>query len=145
MLEQLKKRSEEREKKFASIQERMTKAVELTKIQMEMRMRLDEPSKNALDSKYKNGLVSDINDIEQQKIDILKTILGDGFDPMINILDENGGSKEMALSAYVKSVAEFLPPDDKVVPPPAPTVPGEPKKVGKFMVYNGGKNDGTTH
>lgn len=117
----------------ASVTERLSQVQKMTQAQFALLAQIDEPSKNALHSKYKNNLSSEIKQIEEEKASILKSILKDGYDPTITF--ESGGKKEqMKLSAYLKKagiVAEE-------------SVNSGGKKVGKFVVYDCG-SDGMTH
>jgi hypothetical protein len=114
---------------------------------MELRAQAEMPSKNAVHSKYKNGLVAEINEIEQQKLEILRTVLAEGFDPMITVLHDGGGKEEIPLSAYVLTSQQAVDSGagKKQEAAPHPGMDQPPRKVGKFFIYKGGKDDGTTH
>lgn len=142
LIAQIKAKAAEAEQKKGSIQARLVKAAEIAQEQANIRSQMEMPSKNALHSRYKNGLVGEIQDLEQQKLDILKSVLADGYDPMIVTQNENGTKGEIPLSAYVNE-AELALADS--LGETLPTDPNRPKKSGKFIVYKGGKDDGTTH
>jgi hypothetical protein len=147
LLDELKKKAQEMDDKRESIKQRLVKASELAQAQTELRAQAEMPSKNSLHSRYKNGLVEEITNLEYQKLDILKTVLAEGFDPMITVLNDAGGKEEMALSVYVNEALSTL---NKVrpggaAPEPEPNLPTEAKKIGKFVIYKGGKDDGTSH
>jgi len=145
---QIKAKAQEMDEKKSSIKERLVKASELANAQMAIRSQMETPSKNALHSRYKNGLVGEIQEMEAQKLDLLRTILAEGFDPMITVVNEAGAKTEMSLSAYVVEASGQL---DKshgsATPPPVPlNNPNQSRKAGKFVVFKGGKDDsGTTH
>ena len=149
LMEQLKiKASADMDQKKSSIKERLAKASEIAKAQAAIRSRIEMPSKNGLDSRHKNGLVYELQDLEQQKLDLLKTILAEGFDPMITMVNEVGDKTEVPLSTYVNEAIGALGASTGVTPtssPATPTEPDQPKKIGKFLLYKGGKDDGTTH
>jgi hypothetical protein len=148
LINALKAKAEEIKSKEASIKDRLVEAAKLAQTQMDLRAQAEMPSSNSLHSRYKNGLVAEIADLEQRKIDILRTVLGDGFDPMITVVNDAGVREEIPLSEYVATAADHLAKHgygSEPTPPPVPTDPGQPKKVGKFIIYNGGKGDGTTH
>lgn len=146
LLDQLYKKTAEVEQKKELIKDRLTQASELAKMQMELRAQAEMPSKNAVHSKYKNDLVHEINDMEHRKLDLLRTILAEGFDPTITVFDETGQRNEVPLSSYVNEATNLLGVrNDKQPEAPKDTGLGEPKKVGKFLIYKGGKDDGTTH
>jgi hypothetical protein len=133
--------------KDRSIKDRLTQAGKLAALQLDLRAQVDMPSKNALHSKYKNGIAAEIADIEQQKLDILRTVLAEGVDMMITVVHDGGERGEILLSQYVAQAQVAFNEHAGIKPEAVPTAPGQgqPKKVGKFFVYNGGKNDGTVH
>jgi hypothetical protein len=154
LLDQLKAKVKEQvqgldiEQKKTSIKERLVKASELANAQMDIRAQMEMPSKNALHSRYKNGLIGELQDMEQQKLDLLRTVLAEGFDPMITVINESGAKSEIPLSTYVDEATGVLSRHLGETPPPPPsdaTDPTQPRKAGKFFVYKGGKDDGTTH
>ena len=79
----------------ASVKERLRKAVELTSKQSKINVR--------------NGpeFVMAHNELELEKLAVLKTILADGYDPVITIR-YNTGDQEMLLSAYIQSISKGL-------------------------------------
>jgi hypothetical protein len=147
LLEDLQAKTQEMEQKTSAIKERLVRASRIAQTQMELRAQAEMPSKNGLHSQYKNGLASEINELEREKLAILRTILSDGFNPMITVILEGGGKEEISLSEYVtrQTAATGDKKPDAAQPPPLPSVPNEPRKVGKFFIYKGGKDDGTTH
>ena len=147
LLEQIKGKVKEQSQK-ESIKERLIKASDMAKAQMELEAAMEQPSKNALHSRYKNGLYSELQDMEQQKLDLLSTILAEGFDPMITVINKSGVKSEIPLSSYVNDATGVLKKslgEDPSSPPTTPEDPTQPRKVGNFIVYKGGKDDGTVH
>ena len=113
----------------------LREAAEIAKIQMEMLSQIDAPSKNALHSKYKNGLISEIQELETQKMALLKQVLDSGFDPTITVMNDEGVLEEQLLSDYFNSPHGVVPPvKEKPV-----------RKLGKFTLFKGGKDDGKGH
>jgi hypothetical protein len=143
LLNQIKAKAEEMDRQKNSIKERLTKASELAQQQMALKAQMEMPSQNALHSKYKNGLVGELQDMEQQKLDLLKTVLAEGFDPMITVVSETGVKTEIPLSTYVNEATVLL--NESVGTKPAAPEVLQPKKAGKFIVYQGGKDDGKSH
>lgn len=125
-----------------SIVERLREAARIAEEQLALRAQAEMPSKNSLHSRYKNGLVGQLQDLEQQKISILKTVLGDGVDPLITVSKDGGGREEIKLSQYVAEAEEVLGSMGYVAPQEQSQ--GGPKKAGKFIIYKGGKDDGST-
>lgn len=137
--EEIRKQTFDVEEKKESIRARLFEAVKLAEEQMELRAQAEMPSKNSLHSRHQNGLIYKINELEKRKIDILRSILKDGFDPTITVLNEGGSREEIPLSAYIAR-------NDGVEESPATPSPNGPRKAGKFVIYKGGKDDGeTTH
>jgi hypothetical protein len=151
LLEEVKKKAVDLEQKYGSVKDRLLKAAQIAQTQMELRSQAEMPSKNSLHSKYKNGLAAEINELEQQKLDVLKSVLAEGFNPMITVIHDGGSKEELPLSDYVlmsqDAVNSIAGNKKEVTPPPPPTSPESvaPKKVGKFFVYSGGKDDGKAH
>ena len=77
--------------KIRSIKERLVRVQEITRLQLDLVGAIDQPSKNALHSRYKNGLNEEIKLLEEEKLEILKSILRDGFDPVITVVGEKIG------------------------------------------------------
>ena len=148
LLSKIKTKATELNKKESSIKDRLVKASAIAQTQMAIRAQLEMPSKNSLDSKYKNGLVSELQDLEQHKLDLLRTVLAEGFDPLITVINESGNKTEVPLSAYVNEAAGVLNTHQGSAAPA--TTPqndtDQPKKTSKFVLHKGGKDDnGTTH
>ena len=121
----------------ASVRERLKKSQDLTKKQLELFSAIDMPQKNALDGKYKQQLNDEIKLIEEQKIEILSSILNDGFDPVITIINEKAQNENIKLSEFFKMRSL----DPRKYAKDAGPVP-PPKKIGKFTVYTGGNDSG---
>lgn len=150
LAEKIKEEALKIEQKATSIKERLTEASNIAKAQLEIRAQIEMPSKNALDSKFKNGLMLELNDMEVKKLDILRTILGDGFDPTITVIKDGGHKEDVPLSMYVAEAQRIVDvalgkPTSSTSPPLPPIEDDQPKKVGKFFIYKGGRDDGTSH
>jgi hypothetical protein len=107
--------------------EKLKKVREISVKQMELKGQIEMPQKNSLDGKYKNQLSEEIRVLEEEKINILNSILKDNIDPEILVLDEFGNTKTMKLSEYMNKMGYSIK-DNKNHEKP------------KFTVYNGGKN-----
>lgn len=126
--------------KISSIKDKLIRAGQIAQQQAELRDAAQQPSKNAMHSRYKNGLIGEMSKLENEKNDILKSILDEGFDPTITVVDSAGEQKQMTLSEYLSGNQSAM--EEEVSKDP-----NAPRKVGKFTVHNGGKPDGgeTTH
>ncbi len=120
-------------KRPETVNERMKKVKAITEEQLDLQSGAQGPQKNSLHGRYKNGLIGRIKELEEQKNDILRSILADGFDPEITVMDGSGVVSTIKLSEFMAQNGITMPPK------PAPT---STKQVGKFTVHRGGKDDG---
>jgi len=88
-------------KKATDVQERMNKVKQITKEQLDLQMQVELPQKNALDGQYKNSLSRKITSMEEEKKGILQSILNDGFDPEITIMNSESKLETMKLSEFM--------------------------------------------
>ena len=124
------------ENKRESIIDRLKQAQAITQQQLDLGASAEQPSKNALHSRYKNGLVGEIKKLEDDKLKLLQSILDDGFDPLITVIDSDGTRQELPLSHFVNSKEAGIATSPN---------PDTSKRTGKFVVLKGGKDDGTVH
>lgn len=132
---ELQKSATEIEKGLKNVTARLNRVREITEHQMNLLGQIDQPSKNALHSKYKNDLNHEVKKLEEEKNKILKSILKDGYDPTLTLLTETNQKESIKLSQYLAR-AGLIPKE----PTPPSDDPNGPKKVGKFTVYNGGSS-----
>ena len=129
--------------KKESVSSKMKRVKVITDEQLDLSARADGPQKNGLDGKYKNSLMSHMKSLEEEKNEILKSILRDGLDPELTTMDSSGVITKMKLSEYLAYMGVSMEPKAKS--------PQEIKteRMGKFTVHRGGKDDGsgssTTH
>jgi len=128
-------------KSLESVSVRMKKVKELTSEQLELYSAASGPQKNALHGRYKNGLNGRIKEIEEEKTAILKSIITDGFDPEISVMDDAGVITKIKLSEYLAQSGIVIPPKEEAKETP------KAKQLGKFTVVKGGRDDSgnTTH
>lgn len=121
----------------ASISDRMQRVKDITEEQLVLSQQADGPQKNSLDGKYKNGIIRQIKALDEEKNNILSSILSDGHDPELTTIDGQGVVSQMKLSEYMAYMGIKMEPKTK----PKST------QIGKFTVVRGGKDDGgeTTH
>lgn len=141
-LKEKKAKLEAVKKTAESLEKRMKRVREITKEQVDLANRADGPQKNSLDGKYKNGLIGQIKKLEEERNDIMRSILKDGFDPELTTMDEIGVVTKMKLSEYMAYMGIKM---EK----PAPAKPTRTaEQIGKFTVIRGGRDDDggeTTH
>jgi hypothetical protein len=121
---------------------RMKRIKDITDEQLELAQQADGPQKNGLDGKYKNNLNRQIKALDEEKNNILISILEDGHDPELTTMDSSGVVTKMKLSEYMAYMGIKMPPKS----PPKETQ-SKIERIGKFTVVKGGKDDGgdTTH
>lgn len=124
---------------------RLSKVREITEEQLDLGSQVGRPQKNALDGKYQNMISRQIKALEEQKQEILKSILDDGLDPTVGVQKEDGTIERVKLSEYMAK---------QDTPPAKPPTPSELKqeriKKLNLSLIRGGKSDGegsgnTTH
>lgn len=132
-LEKKKAELKERVKKAESIESRMKRVKEITAEQVDLAQRADGPQKNSLDGKYKNGIIREMKRLDEEKNDILKSILTDGHDPELTTIDEAGVVSKMKLSEYMAYMGIKMDPPKSQQP--------KVEQIGKFTVIRGGLDD----
>lgn len=113
---------------IGSIKQRFKEFDRLTKDQQNLFKSADAPSRSASHSKFKNSVFSEIKQIEEKKRDILKSILEDGFDAPVQMVDGDGTMTRMRIS-------EVLAKDSKTDPIPSQ------KPERKLRLVKGEKDD----
>ena len=76
-------------------------ASELADQQLSMWRQLDGPSKGASHGKWKSGVIKQINALEEDKINIFRDILKEGYDLTISMVEEGGEIKKMKMSEVI--------------------------------------------
>lgn len=140
-LRSAKRRKEEAENpKKLTVDERMKRVKELTQEQLLLAQQADGPQKNGLDGKYKNGINRQIKQLDEEKNNILISLIEDGHDLEITTMDSSGIVSKMKLSEYMAYMGIKMQPKKSVEAP-------KTERIGKFTVVKGGKDDGgnTTH
>lgn len=126
------KAASKKSKDLKSIDDRMKKVKEITTMQLDLQAGASGPQKNALDGKYKNGLISELKRLEEEKNVILTSIIADGFDPEVTVMDEMGVVTKLKLSEFMAMQGITMPTkntDKKEQPRP------------RFTVHRGGLDD----
>lgn len=136
---------------YAKYKPRLDRAAQITQEQAELMAQIDRPSKNALHSKFKNGLVAEAKRLEEEKTELLRSIIADGYDPEVTV-QTTEGVRQMSLTEYLASLgydfrnARSAATNNEAAPKVETENEKEPtvRKVGNFFVIKGGKPD-TTH
>lgn len=125
--------------KAKSISSRMNRVKEITNQQLDLYSQISGPQKNSLHGKHKNNLNGQMKELDDEKAAILNSILADGFDPEISVMDGAGVITKTKLSNFMTEsgiAIESKKPEPKTKP------------IGRFTVHKGGKDDddgNTTH
>ena len=153
--EKMKEKVNEARTRINSVKDRLGEVYSISKRQQDLQAALDMPSTNALHSRHKNGIVAELKELEEQKYNILQSILKDGFDPLINVINEDNTKEEMKLSQFVAKMNGAHPLEEGELPPDnKPAVEKDeidkelenlPRKAGKFVVYTGKGKKPTNH
>jgi len=125
-----------------SVNVRLQRASELTRLQNEIMQAAQQPSANALHSKHKNGLIQQYKALEIEKMGVLTSIVKDGHDPLVTVF--NSASKqneEVKLSTFLQAFKSTEPTETD---PNVPLTEGDGiRKIVKdgktFFVIDGGK------
>jgi hypothetical protein len=148
--------------KILSVRDRLGEVYAISQRQSELQAAMDMPAQNALHSKHKNGIFQELRNLEDKKHAILESILKDGVDPKIRVLNEDGSQVEMKLSEFVARNNGAEPLNEGELPPgiaeknEKPAAEKDeideelekiPRKAGKFTVHtgSGGKKPPTNH
>ena len=130
--------SKDQHKMTASITEKLAKAHDITDRQLDLMGQLEQPQRSASHGKWKNDLRRQLQDLDKEKIEVLTSIVKDGFDPLITTLNDLGQSEKVKLSEFLTNqgvdLSEFT-----GKPQPAPQIPDQ-KKL-KLTVVKGGKDN----
>lgn len=121
--------------KRETLADRMKRVKEITAEQVELAQRADGPQKNGLDGKHKNSLIGRMKQLDDEKNEVLLSILNDGHDPELTTMDESGTVTSMKLSEYMAHIGI-------AVKPKPNTNLSKAERLSKFTVHKGGKDDG---
>lgn len=115
---------------IGSIKYRFAKVTEITERQMQLISNTERPSASAAHSRHKNSIMGELKALEQEKIEIFKSILSDGVDPQLSIVVD-GQPQNMKMSEAVALFEGGTVASD----PPRKTEPKSPKN-GLRLVHN---------
>lgn len=111
------------DKLVASIKVRFKEIEGLTVEQLRLVDILKAPNKGAMHAKGKGGVLRRVEELEDAKINIFRSIVKDGFNPSVGIYDNDGQKVEMKMSEAIAKRDASHPPV-----PPTPT-PFKPKLI----------------
>lgn len=94
--------------KIGSIKYRFEQAQELSAQQLDLLNQAYQPSMSAAHSRYKNGLIHRVEEIEKEKIEIFRTIVKDGVDPYLQLAGPDGKLEKVRMSEAIKRSEQGL-------------------------------------
>lgn len=77
---------------------------EITDEQLQLKANSEQPSRNAVHSKYKNSLIARFKSLDEEKTQLLTKVVEMGYDPMITVSDEYGGQESIKLSEHLANL-----------------------------------------
>jgi len=86
---------------LGSVKERFKIFSKLTESQRALLGQVDQPSINASHSRFKNSVIRDLKQIEEDKKEVLQSILDDGIDVHISIMDTDGEITKVLISEFL--------------------------------------------
>ena len=109
--------------------------------------KLNAPNVSASHSKYKRELMQEIRELDDRKLDILKSIHDDGVELNLTITDGfDGETKQISLSEFIK---EHFPEESHQEPQENVVLKSESKSIGDNVInltdVRKGKNNATTN
>lgn len=96
--------SEKDNKRNKEITALLKEATNIVRIQADISDAIQQPSKNAPHSRYKNQLLDDYKELEKKKIAIFESILSKGYDPTVTVYNvDTQKTSDVKLSSLVES------------------------------------------
>jgi len=114
-----------------SISWRYTIIEDITKKQIAIMSQLEAPTKSASHSKWKHNLIEQVEDMEVEKMNLFRSILAEGVDPILGCRKPSGELESLKMSEVLKRF------DDHSASENPPTLP----KVTKTDSNNPCKNE----
>lgn len=71
---------------MGSVKYRFAKANEITEAQLDLVSQAERPSASAAHSRHKNDIIRRLKQLEEEKIDLFRSILKDGVDPVLSVM-----------------------------------------------------------
>jgi hypothetical protein len=130
-------------KKAQETAAKLKRVKEIIEQQLNLKAFIETPQRNALDGKYKNGLIQELKVLEEEKKAIFKSVLDSGADPTITIIKSDGSKTQLKLSEFVADHYGTEPTPDTATQPTI--TPDGGKKYGKLTLYSNDDDNGSTH
>lgn len=122
---------------IGSVKYRYKKIEEITDKQLDLVSRVDRPSASAAHSRYKNDIVGQLKALEDEKVDIMRSIVDDGIDPNITIsIDGEPQSMKMSEAINMHDIN-----NKKPFTPPPKTESIKTRNNGLRLIHNSEDNN----
>lgn len=123
---------------MGSVKYRFTRVTEITDRQLELVTRAERPSASAAHSRHKNSIIGELKALEQEKIEIFRSILADGIDPKLSIvIDGKPSTMKMSEAVALYDTNAGNAPSA----PQSKTETNTPRNNGLKLVHNQESND----
>lgn len=102
MIDEIMGDTSKKQKGIKEMQDRVNKAFDITAQQLDMLAAADGPQSNAIHGKDKNKVIAEVKRLEEEKMNLLKSVLADGYDPKLVTMNEEGEKESIKLSDFLK-------------------------------------------
>lgn len=125
-----------------SVTNRIKQVQEITSEQNDLIAQVQHPSMNAVHSKHKNGIKDRLKKLEEEKVEILQSIIKEGHDPVVAVIDPVSGEMvDRKLSEFLAN-HNILPGDTEQTDDMNGMQSSRKiKKKGNLYVVDGGEED----
>lgn len=120
-----------KDKITSSVSDRINQALDICERQFDIMSGLEGPQNGPMHGKHKQVMGAELKRLEEEKMTIFRSILADGFDPSLGVINEMGEKESIKLSEFVNRM-ELL--DQKKNPKARYTKPQEPVRPKLSLV-----------
>lgn len=103
---------------FKRVRSKLDVVNEIMNAQLSLWASIDGPNRGASHTKWKSGLIHEINDLEAEKIDAFRDVISNGVDLAVIVMNSDGGRVEKKMSEIVN--------DFDISQAPTPFTPKQP-------------------
>lgn len=87
---------------YARVRAKIGEINRIIEAQFDIWGQIDRPDKGASHSKWKRELIGRVNDLEAEKMDTFKSILDEGVDLTVSVMESNGAKHNKKMSQIVE-------------------------------------------
>lgn len=103
-------------KEDSSVRQRLNKVQDLTQEQLGILGMMDKPQSGPLEGRNRKYLQAQLTEIEEEKLNLMKSIIKDGFNPKIKILNDQGEVETITLESFLDRKKDRDPPVNDPTP-----------------------------